>query len=339
MEPRSQTVAEKSVESAARNLVALIRQNLSADSHPPPSAAAALNTPSVSSEMQRSFPGIFRGKRRFLNRPQTVTRKRLCFQVYLLPSPATVTPKADEELRFFQAGLGMRMVSLPEDAAHDQISEMLNQEYPKLQTLKGSWMFYKASGGHGQRQLTIVSPQVEGYTTSQLKRASNGGKYMLYIAPLQGELDVTPLSKNASEFSKMPKATCENCQETMPIHLLALHVESCKENVTDCNDQDQDYNSDTECVSVSNSSTDDTVLYPRSTSRNDINTNPTAVSSMTSCPICRQLYPTHTVEIHASFCGESIPDVQDNAGTSLPQSTAPSTSAGTSGEIISPFVQ
>ena len=90
------------------------------------------------------------------------------------------------------------------------------------------------SGGSGRRRLTTISPQVEGYTTSQLKRLSNSGKNTLYIAPLQGELDVTPLDKNASEFLKMPKATCEKCQETMPLHLLALHVDSCTQDVDDC---------------------------------------------------------------------------------------------------------
>ncbi|KAJ8270952.1 hypothetical protein GJAV_G00121100 [Gymnothorax javanicus] len=54
-----------------------------------------------------------------------------------------------------------------------KISEVLYYEYPKLQGLKGSWMFYKAAGRSGQRRLTVVSPQVEGYTTAQLKRASN----------------------------------------------------------------------------------------------------------------------------------------------------------------------
>lgn len=101
-----------------------------------------------------------------------------------------------------------------------------------LANLSFEWDFY-VSGGSGRRRLTVVSPEVEGYTTAQLKRASNGGKNMLYIAPLQSELDVTPLATNASEFSKMPKATCHNCQGTMPLHFLALHVDSCTDN-KDC---------------------------------------------------------------------------------------------------------
>ncbi|KAL7400189.1 hypothetical protein ABVT39_007989 [Epinephelus coioides] len=162
------------------------------------------------------------------------------------------------------------------------ISEILHQEYPKLQSLNASWLFYKAAGGSGRRRLTIISPQVEGYTTSQLKKASNGGKNTLYIDPLQSELDVTPLAKNASEFSKMPKATCENCQETMPLHLLALHVDCCTDKVNDS----EDCNSD--------------------------------------------VYPIHSLKMHASLCGESIHDVSDYAAVPPPQSTAASTSAGTS---------
>ena len=56
-----------------------------------------------------------------MNSPRTVNRKMQCFQFYLLPSPATMTPKGEDELRLCQAGIGMRMVSLPEDATHDQV--------------------------------------------------------------------------------------------------------------------------------------------------------------------------------------------------------------------------
>ncbi|KAK0134310.1 hypothetical protein N1851_030131 [Merluccius polli] len=262
---------EKDVESVARNLVTLIQQSLggssegrrasaptaATDFNPSPRAAPLFSPPSrpattsVSSEMQRSFPGLFRGKRRFATPSRTITCKLQCFQFYVLPCPATVTPKGDEELRFCQAGLGMRMVSLPEDAAHDQISEVLYHEYPKLQNLKGSWMFYKAAGGSGRRRLTVVTPQ------------------------------------------------------------------------------DQDSNSDVEYVSVNNLSADDTdvVTATTSTSSSDMNTCSTAASSsMASCPICSQLYPMHSLEMHASFCGESISDVNGNTVAPFPQRTATSTS-------------
>ena len=55
-----------------------------------------------------------------MHQPRTVT-KMMSFQFYVLPSPATLTPKGDEELRLCQAGLGMKCISLPEDASHDQV--------------------------------------------------------------------------------------------------------------------------------------------------------------------------------------------------------------------------
>lgn len=48
---------------------------------------------------------------------------------------------------------------------------------------------------------------------------------MLYIAPLQEKIDLTPLPVDAPEFSLMPKATCTQCKMVMPLQMLALHVQ------------------------------------------------------------------------------------------------------------------
>lgn len=48
---------------------------------------------------------------------------------------------------------------------------------------------------------------------------------MLYIVPSHGELDVSPVTNNASELSK--RTTCENCQESMPRYLLSIHTDIC----------------------------------------------------------------------------------------------------------------
>lgn len=50
---------------------------------------------------------------------------------------------------------------------------------------------------------------------------------MLYIVPLQDELDLTPLPADATEFALMPKATCKQCKTEMPLQMLALHVDHC----------------------------------------------------------------------------------------------------------------
>jgi len=50
---------------------------------------------------------------------------------------------------------------------------------------------------------------------------------MLFIVPLQDEIDISPLPFDAPEFSKMPKSQCKTCGETLPLQALALHVELC----------------------------------------------------------------------------------------------------------------
>lgn len=50
-------------------------------------------------------------------------------------------------------------------------------------------------------------------------------KFMLYIVPLQDELDLTLLPADAPEF--MPKAACRSCKTEMPLQLLAFHIKDC----------------------------------------------------------------------------------------------------------------
>lgn len=82
-------------------------------------------------------------------------------------------------------------------------------------------------GGQGQRKLIVVATESEGYTGRLLKTVTNNGKLILYIVPLQEELDASPLPHNAPEFSKMPKSSCKNCGVVMPLQFLALHIKSC----------------------------------------------------------------------------------------------------------------
>lgn len=88
--------------------------------------------------------------------------------------------------------------------------------------------FYFVYRGCGIRWLNVIPPDSEGYTGSQIKSASASGKTMLYVIPLQEELDLNPLPNDAREFRKMPKATCQMCNKSMPLQVLALHIQVCK---------------------------------------------------------------------------------------------------------------
>nr|XP_023660678.1 uncharacterized protein LOC111840263 [Paramormyrops kingsleyae] len=108
-------------------------------------------------------------------------------------------------MRLIQAGLGKKLVSLPEDSSHDEIVKLLEIEYPKLGNITGGWMLYKATGGTGHRKLQIIPLESEGYSGKQLKILTNAGEIVLYVAPLQEEMDLSPLPPDAQEFAKMPK--------------------------------------------------------------------------------------------------------------------------------------
>ncbi|KAK0142192.1 hypothetical protein N1851_020129 [Merluccius polli] len=182
-----------------------------------------------------TFPGYF--KRRpnraaiALSRSPKVAKvwKPFNFSVFLLHKNSDMTPTAEQDLQHMQAGLGKRCLSMGIDMTHPEVSNLFESAFPKMKTITGGWLLYKAVGGNGRRHLSIVPPESEGYTGNTIRTASGGGKTMLFIVPLQEEFDLAPLSCNAQEFSLMPKAECKNCSKMMPLQILALHVAQCEE--------------------------------------------------------------------------------------------------------------
>ncbi|XP_061885709.1 uncharacterized protein LOC133636079 [Entelurus aequoreus] len=152
--------------------------------------------------------------------------KSFLMQFYLVNKHIEKTTKAAEELQLLQAGMGRRTINVTEDADHLWLSRKLEETYAKMIHLKGAWMLYKAVGGSGQRKLCILPPEAEGYTGRYLS-AVGRGKSALYIVPVQGNLDMTPLPNCAKEFERIPKVTCHTCSVGMPVQLLAAHVAFC----------------------------------------------------------------------------------------------------------------
>ena len=63
---------------------------------------------------------------------------------------------------------------------------------------------YLLSGGGGQRKLSLIPMDADGYSGLQLRSASNNGKIVLFLVPLQEDMDTEPLPFDAAEFSRMP---------------------------------------------------------------------------------------------------------------------------------------
>ncbi|XP_070401472.1 uncharacterized protein [Nothobranchius furzeri] len=136
-------------------------------------------------------------------------------------------------------------------------------------------------GGGGQRRLVAIPPDLDGYNGQQLKGVSGNGKYTLYIAPLQEEIDKTPLPPEAKEFENMPKAPCSTCRKMFPLQILPVHIKSCKENIDLCTSSENE-NDMWECtLPVCSEKQEETA----------------------ECPVCRKTFDIDVIESHASDCG------------------------------------
>lgn len=69
----------------------------------------------------------------------------------------------------------------------------------------------------------------EGYTGQQLRSASNNGKIIIFLVPLQESMGTEPLPCDAAEFAQMPQVPCVTCNTNIPLQMLPLHAQECKQ--------------------------------------------------------------------------------------------------------------
>uniref|UniRef100_A0A9J8DMD7 Uncharacterized protein n=1 Tax=Cyprinus carpio carpio TaxID=630221 RepID=A0A9J8DMD7_CYPCA len=203
-------------------------------------------------------------------------------------------------------------------------------------------MFFKSTGGSGRRKLSIIPTDAEGYSTRLLKSASNNGKNIVFVVPLQEKLSTEPLSYDSVEFAKMPQSKCITCGSQMPLQLLPLHVEGCNGALT--------VSCITTCLSFLFFQSIKYLfiiyfinlfyLFRRVNLGHVLMKIVQFLSSQYSshkvCPICLASYPADVLPFHASTCGDrmncaqpsvaaSPPRGEELPGPSVPQSSAAST--------------
>lgn len=71
-----------------------------------------------------------------------------------------------------------------------------------------------------------IPPDESGYNAKHLKTATQGFKGVLYIAPLQMELDSTALSPEYETFNDMPKEKCQRCGSSCPLLILTAQIKT-----------------------------------------------------------------------------------------------------------------
>ncbi|XP_051977330.1 uncharacterized protein LOC127639388 isoform X2 [Xyrauchen texanus] len=263
----------------------------------------------------RSFPGMFKKAKKKIANPQINQKvapwKPFSVNIYLMNKNTDTSPSPSEEFELLQAGLGKQTITISSNVNHSELCKLLEAEFPKMRSLTGGWLLYKAPGGNGRRKLIIVPPDSEGYTGSLIKMASNTGRTALYMVPLQDELCLDPLPFSADEFAKMPKVECRTCKTTMPLPVLYLHVKSC--GGTQSAD-DEEITDDDDVKIVAETASTVTLATPTPTSR-PTPTTPTRTSTPTpttsyedegQCPICLDIFTQRQLPVHASICGESV---------------------------------
>ncbi|XP_016397194.1 E3 ubiquitin/ISG15 ligase TRIM25-like [Sinocyclocheilus rhinocerous] len=218
-ESQEKKALSSEVESAARALIDVLARGLAPSSSSGLTPLPTLSEPEnrVRQALKRQFTSMFgtendqpRGKKRFpVAKPGNV--KKTDFLIYVLSEHTLFAPKGDEDLKLVHAGLGKRLLTVPDSFKHSEIVTLLEEEFPKLKTLQGGWMFYKSTGGgERRRKLSIIPTDSDGYSTRLLKSVSNNGKNMLFVVPLQEQLSIEPLPFDSVEFSKMPQSSYHN---------------------------------------------------------------------------------------------------------------------------------
>nr|XP_055057045.1 uncharacterized protein LOC129441422 [Misgurnus anguillicaudatus] len=243
----------------------------------------------IQTEMTRSFPGFFnkgRGKRRITSITTSKPAKILPVNIYLLPRLFDRTPKESEQLIHMQAGLGRKTMHLEENATYEEICAQLKEMYPKFQEIRGVG-FSKSSGGWGSRKLTLIPPDESGYNAKNLKTATNGFKGVIYIAPLQMELNTSALPPESESFNEMPKEKCQRCGVSYPLLILTTHINTCA-----TNEDAEQTGDEAEQTNDADQTNDDA----------DQTSDEAEQTKQATCPICQKEMSLDVIEIHASFC-------------------------------------
>ncbi|XP_073804063.1 uncharacterized protein [Danio rerio] len=97
----------------------------------------------------------------------------------------------------------------------------------------------------------------------------------------------------------MPQSSCMKCGKKIPLPLLPLHIEECKEAETESSND----------VTILDDDVDENVIE---TVDQPSPLHPILEPSLQICPICQISFPTDVLPFHASMCGEGERTFGDN---------------------------
>ncbi len=133
--------------------------------------------------------------RRDGKRKATETWTHEVFCLASIDEQATPTRVRKENLQ--RAGLGRRKIKFDANSTAVQFKEKLEEIFPKLITGGGFDLLRR--GPSGNELVTIRQPP-SGYTVKYLRETTGLGQALLYIRPLQLNLDISPQDANDTDY-------------------------------------------------------------------------------------------------------------------------------------------
>ena len=82
---------------------------------------------------------------------------------------ASATPSRSVMNQLLDAGLGRARLTMPKTAGHAELTQILEERFPKLKSGGGFEILRADGGGAGQRHLCVVAPGAFGYAAPHLK--------------------------------------------------------------------------------------------------------------------------------------------------------------------------
>ena len=146
------------------------------------------------------------------------------------------TPRVDMLQSLNAAGLGkMKVVFKDKNGDFNHLRSTLEDYFPKIKTQNGAFELLRADRGGNTRPLISIQMPNTGYTIKYLKEAVPGNA-VIYVRPIQSELDVSVVEKGdgATVFTK-----CVNCQEDVPLVEIKQHSDVCKGASSSCTNDSQ----------------------------------------------------------------------------------------------------
>ncbi|ESO88388.1 hypothetical protein LOTGIDRAFT_175885 [Lottia gigantea] len=131
----------------------------------------------------------------------------------------TTVPDRHLKKKLHEAGLGEKKIALYKNDDPDYFKREIELNYEKLSGC-GSFDLHKAIG---RTNLEIIKAPKNGYTSNFLSTCYFG-QAIIYIKPLQRNIDTFPITSQESD-GECHTEICLDCGEDVPINNIRMHIE------------------------------------------------------------------------------------------------------------------